>query len=100
MLMTRPFLEWQIRRRVVALPTITVLHQCSVEHLLTTPDRTSVTGVGVVHHGDHERMENIPAALVIDVAGRGSHTPQWLDALGYGRPNAPHLHWRSKATGG
>jgi 2-polyprenyl-6-methoxyphenol hydroxylase-like FAD-dependent oxidoreductase len=86
MLMTRPFLEWQIRRRVVALPTITVLHQCSVEHLLTTPDRTSVTGVGVVHHGDHERMENIPAALVIDAAGRGSHTPQWLDALGYGRP--------------
>ncbi len=50
--MTRPLLEWQIQGRVVALPNITVLHQCSVEHLLTTPNRTRVTGVRVVYHGE------------------------------------------------
>ncbi len=83
---TRPFLEWRIRQRVLALPNVAVLAQCSVEHLLTTPDRTRVTGVRVVHGAAKDYPEEIQADLVIDAAGRGSHTPQWLQSLGYERP--------------
>lgn len=85
-LLTRPFLEWQIRQRVVALPNVTVLHQCSVEQLLTTGERTGVTGVCVVRHPADGHTEQIAADLVVDAAGRGSHTPQWLASLGYARP--------------
>ncbi len=84
-LTTRPFLEWQIRRRVVALPNVVVLHQCSVVEPLTTPDRTCIRGVRVAHSAD-QHSEEIEADLVVDAAGRGSHTPQWLAALGYERP--------------
>lgn len=84
-LASRPFLEWQVRQRVVALPNVTVLDQCSVTEPLATPDGSRIIGMRVVHHPG-QRIEEIGADLVIDAAGRGSHTPRWLQALGYERP--------------
>ena len=84
-LTTRPFLEWQIRQRVLALLNVVVLDERGVAEPLTTADRTRITGVRVVYSVD-QRSENIRADLVVDAAGRGSHTPQWLAALGYARP--------------
>ena len=83
-LMSRPLLEWQIRRRVVALPNVTVLDGCDVDGLVTTADRSRVSGVQITHRNEDGRSESLSADLVVDASGRGSASPKWLTALNYG----------------
>lgn len=94
-LCSRPFLEWQIRRRVLALPNLTLLDQSRVAELLTTPDRTRVIGVKLYRHADRyanrgnddgDLSENLTADLVVDATGRNSTSPKWLAELGYRKP--------------
>lgn len=82
-LSSRPYLEWKVRGRVRALPNVELREQCAVEQLLTDEARERVTGVRVKGPRGEERLD---AALVVDASGRGSRAPQWLEALGYGRP--------------
>lgn len=83
-LMSRPLLEWQIRRRVVALPNVTVRDGYAVDGLLTNPEQSCVTGVAITHRTDATRTAAISADLVVDASGRGSASPKWLAALHYG----------------
>ena len=83
-LMSRPLLEWQIRRRVMALPNVSVLDQCKIEGLLTTSGGR-VTGVSAVH-SKNDQEEELAAEMVVDATGRGSVAPRWLEALGYAKP--------------
>ncbi|MFQ5911938.1 MAG: FAD-dependent oxidoreductase [Nitrospinota bacterium] len=85
-LMSRPFLEWQIRRRVLALSNVTVLDQSTVTALLTTADGGRVTGVRTLHQVEKSREAALTADLVIDATGRGSAGLKWLEALGYTGP--------------
>jgi 2-polyprenyl-6-methoxyphenol hydroxylase-like FAD-dependent oxidoreductase len=82
-LCSRPLVEWHLRRRIDALPNVTVRHEHTVEDLLMDARRERVTGVLVEGPTGEER---IVADLVLDAAGRGTRVPRWLDALGYGRP--------------
>lgn len=84
--MSRPFLEWNIRRRVLARPNVTLIPLCRAEQLTTTPDRSRVTGVEVTYYEDGKRVDRIAADLVVDATGRGSASPKWLQAMGYERP--------------
>lgn len=84
-LTSRPFLEWQIRRQVVARPNVTLLDGWSVTQLVSSDDRSRVTGVEIAQHRG-EQPRSLPADLIVDTAGRGSHSPQWLEMLGYTRP--------------
>ncbi|TYB60941.1 hypothetical protein FXF51_29255 [Nonomuraea sp. PA05] len=74
LMVSRPLLEGQVRRRVSGLPGVRVLAERTVTGLLAREGR--VTGVRLA---DGER---IPADLVVDAAGRGSRTPLWLGDLG------------------
>ncbi|AQZ65072.1 putative secreted protein [[Actinomadura] parvosata subsp. kistnae] len=74
LLVSRPLLEGQVRRRVSALPGVRVLAERTVTGLLTRAG--SVTGVRLASG------EAIPADLVVDASGRGSRTPFWLGELG------------------
>lgn len=85
-LMSRPFLEWQIRQRVLALPNVSLLSPYAVEGLLTTEDANLVTGVRVVDRANQSRRSTLAADLVVDVSGRGSASSKWLEALGYAPP--------------
>ena len=85
-LMSRPFLEWHIRQRVLALPNVTLLVECDVEELLTTSDQARVVGVRVTHRGGEKQAHILSADLVVDASGRGSATPKWLATLGYPKP--------------
>ena len=76
---SRPFIEDQVRRRVLAIPNVIVKQGTAVEALLTTTDQSCVTGVRL-------GGEECTADLVIDASGRGSRTPQWLEAMGYQKP--------------
>jgi hypothetical protein len=77
--MSRPFLEGRVRRRVVSLANVRTREGCEVEGLVTTGDPQCVTGVKL-------GSEVLAADLVVDATGRGSHTPQWLEEIGYARP--------------
>ena len=83
---SRPFLEWHIRQRVMALPNVTVQDNYSVEKLLTSEDNRRVIGLQVVKAGKNGEVQNFYADLVLDASGRGSRTPKWLEEAGFSRP--------------
>jgi 2-polyprenyl-6-methoxyphenol hydroxylase-like FAD-dependent oxidoreductase len=83
-LVSRPYLEGQVRSRVRALDHVSVRDRCAVAGLVTTPARDRVTGVRVRPDGGGE--EELAADLVADATGRGGRTPAWLTELGYDAP--------------
>jgi 2-polyprenyl-6-methoxyphenol hydroxylase-like FAD-dependent oxidoreductase len=83
-LMSRPLIEAVIRRRVLAIPNVTVFEN-SVNALVANVDQTQVTGVRLAND------EELRADLVVDASGRGSRAPHWLEALGYAKPVEEHV---------
>lgn len=84
--MSRPFLEFHIRQRVLCLPNVTLIDQCAVNELVTSAGKKHVTGVHVTRRSGEGNAETMEADLVVDASGRGSATPRWLESLGYDRP--------------
>ncbi|MCE7989041.1 MAG: FAD-binding monooxygenase [Caldilinea sp. CFX5] len=85
-LMSRPFLEWQIRRQVVALPNVQVIDECDVEGLAFSADQSRITGVTISRRNSNQEKATLTAHLVVDASGRGSASPKWLAAAGYAKP--------------
>ena len=83
---SRPVLEGHVRARVRALPNLIFLDRCDIVGLAATPDGRRVAGVRVLRRADGSAEQVLGADLVVDATGRGSRTPVWLEALGYGRP--------------
>ena len=87
---SRPLLEWIIRRRLQALPNVTTRDGREVTGFQTSADKGRVTGVHLRAPGGGQE-ETLEAELVVDASGRGSRTPQWLEALGYPRVEETHI---------
>lgn len=83
---SRDLLDWSIRQRLKSFPNVQFLTQASVTGLLTNVERTKTIGVIVHRHEKPEFREELNADLIVDASGKGSHTPQWLKALGYEPP--------------
>lgn len=81
---SRPLLEWTVRERLQALPNVHLLEGREVAGLRTSADKSRVTGVTLQAPGGGQE-ETLEGELVVDASGRGSRTPQWLEALGYPR---------------
>ena len=79
LLMTRPLLEGVVRKRALALANIDARQGFQVDGLAVSGDGTRVTGV-------KGAGGELRADLVVDTSGRGSNSPQWLEALGYAKP--------------
>src|SRR5262249_55817931 len=79
LLMSRPFLEANVRRRVMALPNVKVRDGVEADGVTATADRSRITGVRC-------GSETISANLIVDTMGRGSKSSKWLDELGYPQP--------------
>jgi 2-polyprenyl-6-methoxyphenol hydroxylase-like FAD-dependent oxidoreductase len=81
---TRPVLDWAVRQRVLAEPSVVVEDGTEVTGLLGGPH--GVTGVRVRPRGfgpERERAEReLAADLVVDASGRSSATPERLAGLG------------------
>ena len=88
--MTRPLLETKIAERVYALPNVRVMEGTRVTSLRVDNDG-NVLGVQVDRPRDDVPTEQIEADLVVDAAGRGSSTPQWLTGLGFEAPRTEFL---------
>ncbi len=84
-LSSRPFLEYHVRRRLRALPNVTVLDGHDIGDLTAEPSGQRVTGVTVAARNGGERRW-LPTDLVVDATGRGSRTPAFLESIGYQRP--------------
>jgi 2-polyprenyl-6-methoxyphenol hydroxylase-like FAD-dependent oxidoreductase len=65
---------------------VTILRQAVVSELSFDQARNCVTGVRVEHRGGVVVAEALAADLVLDASGRASKTPQWLEAMGFGKP--------------
>ncbi len=88
--MSRPLLEWEIRRRVLALPNVTTCDGWSVEQLVFEEEGSRVIGVRgrPATGGD---VTAVAADLVVDTSGRGSAAGRWLKAAGYDAPEEDTL---------
>ena len=82
-------LEHHLRRRVRALPNLTVTDGCDVVGLTETGGR--ITGVRVLPRAGHSDEQLLDADLVVDATGRGSRAPFWLADLGFARPEEEQL---------
>lgn len=76
---SRGQLEWQVRKRTLALPNVTVVQNGVVQPQFD-PAAERVTGL-LLDNG-----ETVSADLVVDASGRGSRLPVWLEEWGYERP--------------
>jgi 2-polyprenyl-6-methoxyphenol hydroxylase-like FAD-dependent oxidoreductase len=81
---SRPHLEWQIRRRALAIANVEIA-QRSVREPRFDAGTQRVTGV-LLDSGDNANPEFVAADLVVDAAGRGTRLPVWLEQWGYERP--------------
>ena len=86
-----PFLEWNVRRRVRAVPNVAILEgprrgrsDGDARPTRESPACGWLTAAAAVR-------PSLSADLVVDATGRGSRTPAFLEALGYARPREDEL---------
>jgi 2-polyprenyl-6-methoxyphenol hydroxylase-like FAD-dependent oxidoreductase len=87
---TRPLLESVVRDRVRAQPGVRFLEGQDARGLLTTPDRSRVTGVRLGSR-DSNTEDTLAGDLVVDATGRSSRSPHWVADLGYPSPDEARL---------
>lgn len=85
---SRPLIEAELRRRVLALPNVRLREGVEVLGPLHDAPAHRITGARLARRdaagaADEERLA---ADLVVDATGRGSHGPVWLAACGYHAP--------------
>lgn len=78
--LSRPFLEWHVRKRLMERANVRLIEECDVLGFTANAERTRITGLTGRPQG------NLAADLVVDASGRGSRTPLWLSELGYLKP--------------
>jgi flavin-dependent dehydrogenase len=83
-LVTRPFVEFHLRRRVAALPNVTITDDRDIVELVAAQPRR-ISGVSISDRRTGQ-TQTLSADLVIDATGRGTRTPLLLENLGLGRP--------------
>lgn len=79
LLLSRPFLEGKLRSHLRRVANVRTRESCDVEGPTTSGDPQRVTGIKTAG-------ETITADLVVDATGRGSHSPRWLEAMGFPKP--------------
>ncbi len=92
---TRELIEWSVRSRTLQHPKVSVLPEQEVVGLLATPNRPAVAGIQIRARGSHRHQKltaGLYGELVIDASGRGSKAPEWLESLGYAKPEETRIN--------
>lgn len=84
MSVSRLCLEAAVRQRVKALDNISFIEGTSAVKPVFDPVARKVTGI-VIQRREQTEQSTVDADLVVDTTGRGSHSPQWLEEMGYRR---------------
>lgn len=83
-LLSRALLEYHVRERVLASPKIAVKTNVAANGLVLDKRNARITGAIC-------GSETVGANLIIDATGRGSHSPQWLEDLGFPKPQEERI---------
>jgi 2-polyprenyl-6-methoxyphenol hydroxylase-like FAD-dependent oxidoreductase len=81
---TRDLIEWQTRRRALAIGNVTLMDAKAVTGLITDDLGLRVTGVRIRdrRYDVSTPRSDLEADLVVDTTGRGSQLAEWLQAIG------------------
>jgi 2-polyprenyl-6-methoxyphenol hydroxylase-like FAD-dependent oxidoreductase len=82
---SRPLLEFAVRSRVARIPGVRIIDRHVADELIASPDRSRITGVRIRDRDRRDSESDLDADLVVDAAGRGTHSPAWLEELGYAK---------------
>jgi hypothetical protein len=83
-------LEGQLRRRLLGLPNVRVIEDCTVLGAVASDDNAVVKAVrAIIGNAGHEKL--ILADLIVDASGRDSLSPAWFQILGYERPRVERI---------
>lgn len=84
---SRDLLDWHVRRRLATYNGgVRFLEGYDVTGLIPDAAGSGVAGAHVRPRNRPGSKEELRADLVVDATGRGSRAPEWLEALGYPRP--------------
>jgi len=87
---TRPLLEWQVRREVMARERVHLIDKHEIVNLLASSDGRTITGVQMRERNSKALAEreiiDLTADLVVDASGRDSQVSRWFESLGYTPP--------------
>lgn len=90
--MSRPFLEETVRRRVAALPGVRLRDRIAVEGLIA--DALRITGVRLADGS------TVDCDLLVDATGRQARSLGWLKEMRYDEPSAQWSLWRRTTRAG
>ena len=79
----RPLLEWCVRRRLDAEPTIDYRYGIEMQDLVYDASSNTVLGVAV---DGSKGLQVIPAEFVVDASGKNTRLPEFLERMGTGAP--------------
>lgn len=93
---SRELVEWTVRQRVAALPNVEFRQRCDAIGLAAGADGGRVVGVRLqdrpVEGQTRPEPSTLPADLIVDASGRDSHASQWLESLGYDKPEETRIN--------
>jgi len=87
--MSRPLLEFSVRRRIDQEPNINLRSHCRVTELLGAPDGETV--VAVRYESAEGRAETLTADLVVEASGRAALTLAFLETIGHVSPDETEI---------
>ncbi|HEU4327801.1 MAG TPA: FAD-dependent monooxygenase [Roseiflexaceae bacterium] len=97
---SRALVEWVVRQRVAALPQVQFVEASDVTGLIHSPAGDRIAGVSLQAREPGAQPVLLRGDLVVDASGRSSRMSEWLEALGYGRPEEtviePHVAYSSR----
>ena len=85
LLLSRPLLEGMVRQRTLKLPNVTLRSGCEAAGLFTAAGSSVVTGVKLRDGGQ------IKADLIVEASGRNSHSADWLEEIGFRKPEVEQV---------
>jgi 2-polyprenyl-6-methoxyphenol hydroxylase-like FAD-dependent oxidoreductase len=88
-LQSRPFLEWHVAQQVESVPNVRFLRRRTATGPIADPSGR-IRGLRL-RSCDDGTEDDVEADLVVDAAGRGSRTPQWLRDLGFPAPETTEV---------
>jgi 2-polyprenyl-6-methoxyphenol hydroxylase-like FAD-dependent oxidoreductase len=86
LLCSRNLIEWRVRQRLGDYRNVRILSHIEVTGLPAQEGNQRVVGVQIRPRGDEPFPDTLTADLVVDCSGRGSRASEWLDGMGYPRP--------------
>lgn len=87
--MTRPLVEFVVRRLVERQDNIALKSRCRVTQLLESADHAAA--IGVRYDEAMERSNELAADFIVDASSRGALTLALLDRLGFPRPQETEI---------